>query len=344
MPCDPRTAQALEALAGPRAAFHSAVAAAVGEVGAYLAARRGASADGRVRRTADELGAFAAGRIDVERFSTLLSREDGLDPLTLARVERAHQTLVRLVEGGDALYCARVPAGGDLRDTVGEALARVGRAFSAARAVETVRSGRPAAKDLDESAAGFAFRRWNRAEKRIAPPLVVEVAGADLQVGGLAEFLDGAQKIVLLISGEAPPAPLARLITPGVLVMQSADPGDLARVASTSGPAIAALVPEGAARFVHTPGAEHLWARIEVQQLPDDEPRGSLGALSAFQRTEELGQLRALVTAPPAPAEAEPPQAEASTPAGRAVEPSPPDPADRLASWLLSQAAPDRSS
>jgi hypothetical protein len=34
---------------------------------------------------------------------------------------------------------------------------------------------------------------------------VVEVDGGDLQAGGLAEFLDGAQKIVLVVRGPAPP-------------------------------------------------------------------------------------------------------------------------------------------
>lgn len=341
MPSEARIRTALEALSALREAFRSAVAAAADEVGARLASHR-RPADGRVERTAVELGVFALGRLSVERFSALFAGGEALDPSTLARMERAHATLVQTVARGDELFVARVPPGGELRAVVARALAEAGRAFGAARAAEMARLGRHRAEELDDYVGGFAFRRWNRAERQIAPPLVVEVDGGDAQAATLAEFLDGTQKIVLVLRGEAPPAVLARLITPGVFVLQTADATELARLAAVSGPAIAALVPEDAARFVHQPGDAPACERLSVQWLPEQTPRAALGSFTAFQQAEELALLQELATAPSAGSGAEPPQRTASpeasaaptAPAGAAAA----DPADRLAAWLLRQA------
>jgi hypothetical protein len=209
---------------------------------------------------------------------------------------------------------------------VGAALAAAGRAFGAAQLVELIRSGRWNPTAQAELLGPFSFRRWNRAERQIAPALVVEVDGSDLHAGGLGEFLDGAQKIVLVVNAPAPPAPLVSLITPGVYVAQVTDPAELDELARIPGPAVAAVMPEGAARFVHRPApGRPLGERLSVGFLPGDESCATLARYSAFRQQEELEQLRELA-AVPAPAAADP-------------DPAPPaEQVDRLAAWLLRQA------
>ncbi len=93
-----------------------------------------------------------------------------------------------------------------------------------------------------------------RGRARLCPPLVIEVEGQDLRPASLAELLEGGQKIVLVVNGPAAPAPLVRLITPGVTVIQTDDPAELSALGAVDGPGIAALMPEGAAKFMHIPG------------------------------------------------------------------------------------------
>lgn len=334
MPSDVRTGQALRALHAPRERFASAVAAAVEEVRGFLDSHR-PSFDGRAtNRAATELGAFAAGHIDPERFGALLGGGGALDGTAIARVERALHELQRVAAAGDALFLADVGEHADLHMVVGHALASAGRAFGAAQAVARVRAGRAADGVLLEP---FPFRRWNRAERQIAPPLVVEVPGAALHAGALAEFLDGAQKIVLIVQPPAPPAALARLVTPGVLVMQTSDAAELAEVGAFPGPAVAALVPEGAARFVHRPGAGRTpGERLAVHELPDPSAIRPIDGMSAWHQREELGLLKEL-TGSSARVQG---SSERQEPPGTGhlnLEPALPD-ADRLAAWLLKQA------
>jgi hypothetical protein len=355
MPSESMRNAALEALKVPAESFRSAVAAAANEVGGRLAAQRDPG-DGRVARTAVGLGTFGARWVDAERFSALFGDSEVLDPVTLARVERAFETLSGVARAGDELLTVRVPAGSDLREAVAAALARAGAAFAAAREAELARLGRPS-EMADDGPPSLPFRFWNRAERRIAPPLVVEVEGGDAQTSGLAEFLDGGVKIVLVVRGAAPPALLARLITPGVMVIQSDDPGEISRLATTEAPAIAALLEGEAAHFVHTPGTGPVWERLEVRKLPKEGLWPALGSFTSFQQGEELALLRAHAVAPvaveavgPAPLpevalqEAPQPQvAETTAAAPNGGAPATPavltaaDPADRLADWLLSQ-------
>jgi hypothetical protein len=358
MPSEMTIAGALEALKAPAESFRSVVAAAANEVGGRLAARRDAG-DGRVARTAIGLGTFGARWVNAERFSALFGDSEVLNPLTLARVERAVETLNGIARSGDEIFTVHVPPGGDLRDEVGAALARAGAAFAAAREAELARLGRPPRR-AEDAPLTLPFRYWNRAERSIAPPLVVEVDGGDAQASGLAEFLDGGVKIVLLVRGAAPPALLARLITPGLMVVQSDDPAELSRLAATEAPAIAALVEGDAAHFIHTPGDGPVWERLEVKRLPAEGRRSSLGSFSTFQQSEEVALLRthaiapvaveALGTAPLPAADIRADQqpgipeltvapAVASNGEERAAPLAPPvsDPAGRLADWLLSQ-------
>jgi hypothetical protein len=175
---------------------------------------------------------------------------------------------------------------------------------------------------------------WSRRERDLAPPIVVEVDGADLRPGGLTEFLDGAQKIVLVVRGASPPAALARLITPGLLVMQTEDPADLAALTETDGPAIAALVTGDACRFVHLPTTDGGRGRLSVHHMPPSEPKRALGGISVFQQTEAMRHLAALAAGGTSGtvrvADPSGDGATASVPAASA--------ADSLAAWILRQA------
>jgi hypothetical protein len=303
MPCE----ELRPALARAREGFRSALAATAEQVRGFLAAARGGDGSG------DALGRFAAGRIDASRFDALFSRGRSADAAALAAAAAAQATLVEVAGLGDALFEAEAPPGASLRDVVAGALAEVGRAFGAARAFDLARGGRAAPP------GPLPFDRWSHAERLLAPPLAVRVTGAGLRAEGLAEFLDGAQKIVLDVRGPCPLAPLVRLVTPGVFVLQTADGAGLDRFGAWEGPGVAAVVPEGVARFAHDPAAgSHPWERVTIGFLP--EARAGAGR-SRSEQAEERRQLEALAARP----FAEP--APFAAPAG--------DPADRLAAWLL---------
>jgi hypothetical protein len=241
--------------------------------------------------------------------------------------------MTELAKRNHDLFFAHVPPGGDLRATVAKALEEIGRAFGAVRIFELTRSGSYGGNEHARSLGSFPFQKWSKGERRLAPPLVVAVDGADLRAEMLADFLDGVQKIVLVVRGPCAPAPLVRLITPGTFVIQTGDATGLDRLAAYAGPGIGALVPDGAARFTHDParGAE-IWNRLTIESAPAKEPRLSVGGRSGSQQAEELRQLMALAAAPSGA-----PSAGAATPVAAAPA-TPADPVDKLAAWLLSQA------
>jgi len=327
MPSEERVALALEALQGPLSSFRATLGATTDEVRRYL---RGCDSgrEGKIARAAAELGPLAAGRIDIERFAAMFGEDRGADPLSVAAVRRALETFGELAARTESLCRAEVPPGGSLLATVADALAEIGRAFEAARIIQDARAGRVGAGRESRAPGPLPFSRWTRIERRLALPLVVTVQGSDLRPAGLAEFLDGRQRFVLVVEGECPPAPLVRLVAPGTFVAQTGDRPALDRLAAWQGPGIAALVPEGAARFVHDPAAgSQPWDRVTVEFLPETAPRRAIGGMSATQQQEELALLRNLASRPPAAA----PGPEL-VPAGAAAEP-----ADKLAAWLLNQ-------
>jgi len=334
----------LEVLAEALAPFRSALAATIEEVRSSLATR---GANGEVTENETfELGRFAAGRIDIERFSALVAHEEPLDASATAHVERAFSTLQSLAARRGGLFRVDVPPGGDVRDAVAGALADVGGAFGAARAIELTNAGRFNESEHTDILRRLAFPRWNRAERRLAPPLVVSVDGTDLQPSGLAEFLDGGLKIVLVVRGKSAPAPLARLVTPGTYVVQTGDVEGLAGLAASDGPGLGAILPEGAARFVHDPAGGDGWAaRMSVDHLPESLPRKVVGGASAAQQREDLAHLNALVNAlanaavdSAGASAAETNAAVAAVTQAETAEVGAEDPAGKLAAWLLDQA------
>jgi hypothetical protein len=229
---------------------------------------------------------------------------------------------------GDGLFHVDVPSGARLGIAVNAALGGVGRAFGAIMLADIVRGGRYQSVQHDRLLDEAEFLAWNKAERRVAPPLVIEVDGADLHAGALSDFADGRQKLVLVVRGACGPAPLARGITPGTLVLQTSDGSGLERVAAFDGPAIAAMVPEGAATFLHDPlGGRESWQRLTVTHLPE-APKRAIGRLSAFQIGEDLRLLGDLARTPFAV-----PGANGSS--AHAVGAT--DAVDKIASWLLGQ-------
>jgi hypothetical protein len=326
MPSDPRTAAALAALKAPRERFQSAVAATLEEVRVYLDTHRAAAED-RLAVLAAELGPVGTRHIDVRRLAGLVAAGPALAPAINAVAQRALDVLQDVAAGGDERFTLDLPAGESLYGAVTERLADLGRAMGAARVVDAARNGRYRAAEHDRWLGRFPFASWSQAERTVAPPLVIEVDGADLRPAGLAEFLDGGARVVLVVRGESSPAPLVRLVTPRTFVAQATDEAAVKRLAAWDGPGIVALVPERTARFVHDPAAgAALAARLVVTETPELDHRKRTGAFTVAQQTEELEQLRALQSA-----------ATAATAMPAATAESA-DPVDKLAAWLLRQA------
>jgi hypothetical protein len=351
MPSDEKAGAVLSILAEPAGRFSEAVMLSIEDVQGFLATHRDPEEDATTRVQA-ELGSFAAGRIDTERFAALMQDHQELDHEVRHELEVALETLTRLHERGDKLFGARVAPGGDLRDTVARAYAEIGKAFAAARLVRAAQAG-GGEEELDASKKGFPFRNWSAEERAIAPPVVVTVHGEDLEAGGLSEFMDGSAKVVLVVDGSAPVAPLSGLLFADRWVEQTGDPADLSGLAGFDGPGVAAVLPEGAATFRHDPGAA---PALTVTALPDEAPRHRVGITTPGRQAADLNHLRnwdeASASGPPpgpaegatpaseTPAPAAAPAAAAAAPESPATPPAPaaPDEAGQLAGWLLQQA------
>ncbi|MDT8435791.1 MAG: hypothetical protein RRA92_03450 [Gemmatimonadota bacterium] len=328
MPSEETIRSALGAVAGAREDFRNALVRTVDQLRGSLVTRE-SDPDGTLRRTGAELGPFAAGRIDPARFASLLAPGDTLDPDGRTVIERAVEVLSGLLDQGDDLFVARLPEGGRLVEAVRDALAEAGRAFGAARCAELARTGRFRADDHREWLDRFPPEAWSRRERDTAPPLVVSLRGSDLRPAGLSDLLDGVQKLVLVVDGEAPPAALARCVSPGVHVLQCADAQGLGALADAEGPAVVAIVP-GGAEFAHRPagdGARGL--RLTVSSLPEREPKRALGSISVWRQVDDLRLLRALA----APGGG----AGAADAAGDGAAAGPATDADLLAAWILRQ-------
>jgi len=329
MPSDERIELALKTLSAQTKSFRSALANTIEQIRNFQASH-GSSTEGKVARIKEELGPFATDLIDADKFAGLFADSLKLDTVTLETIDKALETLTDLVSRGDNLFLVEVAEGEHLTDRVAAALEDLGRAFGAARVFEMSKFGRFPDNEHARSLGSFPFHRWSKGERRMAPPLVVSVDGADLRAAGLAEFMDGLEKLVLVVRNESTPVPLVRLITPGTFVQQTVDPADLDKLASWNGPGVAALVPESAARFVHDPGAgADAGGRLAVNRLPEERRRKPVGGVSVSQQSEELLQLESLAGQVRATQPAEP------VVAGAAVSS---DPVDKLAAWLLSQA------
>ncbi len=326
MPSDPRVTKALAALAQPIAEFRAAVQGALAQADDFLAAQN-ADAATQAARAAAELGAFAATHVDAAKFAAMFPAVAKADKPSTAVLKKAATILRNVAAQGDAACLASVTEGHKLGATIDAALAAVGQAFGAIIITELVRGGRYKAAEHDRLLDPTEFRAWNNAERRFAPPLVVEVDGVDLHAGALLDFADGREKIVLVVRGAAPPAALVRCVTPGTFVLQTVDGTGLDRLAGYEGPAIAAFLPEGAATFMHDPTAgKEPWQRLTVPFLPAG-PFKAVGGFSAWQMEQDVKMLADLARTPFAVPATPGAKGAPALGAGEAV--------DRIAAWLL---------
>ncbi len=311
-----RVDTAKRALVGHIAAFRTAADNTMQGLRAVVESAQ-ASRDEKLARAAKELGPFAAPHIDAVRFAALTSGQVHLEPMVVEAARWADKELSQLLARGDAAFFPQVEPGQSLHDCVERALAGLGRAFQAARIMAQAAKGgsfRPAG-----DAVGFPFASWSKAERAMAPPLIVAARGADIKASALAEFLDGGQKIVLLVNGPAPAAPLARLITPNTFVAQSTDGADLPLLAQHQGAGIAAWFEQAAASFVHHPRAGG-GQKVILRSVPKTLTK--IEGTTVSQQQEELAVLTTLASAPGKGDEAVPTD----------------DKVDKLAAWLLKEA------
>jgi hypothetical protein len=336
MPSDNRIDEILELLGSARESHLSAIRLAADEMQSYLAVCRESSEE-LAARAAGELGSFAAGRINIQKFAGTFYATQAASAEAIAAVEKALGVLRELEGLGSELFSVSVEPGEELRHSIDTAFARSGRAFGAARVFEQVRTRRYDPEKHDHLLERFPFHAWNRAERRLAPPLVVSVEGSALSAASLADYLDGSARLILVVRGPAAPAPLARLITPGTFVAQISSPADLTKAIDSTAPAIAAIMPEGSALFTHDPaGGREMSDRLVVQHRPTRDPRRAIGRNSAAQQADELRLLDMLTAPEPVPAKAAASsRTSAETPPAAPAPPA--DPADRLANWLLQQ-------
>jgi hypothetical protein len=329
MPFEDLSAEAWAALAAPRERFHSTLATTAENVRVLLEETRSA-AEGHLGRFAAEFGALGDTYLDLGRLATMVGSGPSVAPSALAVVERAHAALTDLA--GRPAFTVRVPTGGSLADTVGTALADIGRAMGAARVVELARQDRYHPSEHERYLDAFPFGLWSQAERRLAPPLVVGLHGADLRPASLSEYLDGGVRLVLIVDAPATPAPLVRLIMPGVFVAQTTDVALVSRLAGRDGPGIVAIMPEGSAEFVHDPAAgTALGGRLTVTSQPAGTGLRRVGPFTVTQQRDELQQLSELASA-----RTEPVAAGAPAAPGDGKD----DPVGKLAAWLLTQADP----
>jgi hypothetical protein len=318
---DERMTLALRSVAGAIGVYRSSVITTLERVRGLLADGGGAS------RARQELGAFGATRINADRFAEL-SRGSAFDVVARARLTRCVEVLRELAELPDSAFAVDVASAVRPFAVAATTLARFGRAFGAAIAADLIRMGVFEQRQHNTLTEAWSFDRWTKAERRLAPPILLSVDGTDLCVGELAELLDGMQRIVLVVRGKCAPAPLVRLITPNTLVLQTSDTTGLDRFQTYAGPAIAALVSDESAAFLHDPDrGPAAWQRLQIWRRPASAPRRTIGVLSPRQQHEELLQLESLAVQPALPTAA----IDALVPRGEG------NATDRLADWLLAR-------
>lgn len=325
MQSDERTTTALSAL-GPRiAAFRLAISSTLERATNALASESGPSQAGVT------LGDFASGRIDAERFAMISAGSPPLDRAGRTVVKMAVTVLELLLRGLDDELVLTVESGESLATAIRERMETLGRVYRAATLIELVRRGTYDAVQHGPPSEGYAFEKWTIAERRLAPPLVVRLDGRDLDAFALAPFVDGWVRLILIVDGQCSPAPLARLVSPGVFVAQSGDTKVMDRLTEFDGPAVIAVMNGTEARFVHDPRAgSAIWQRIEITHMPDALPRKSVGTRSAWQQRDDLSHLKALIERPALPA-------DSAAALVASVGGNHSDPAERLTAWLLEQ-------
>ncbi len=324
MPSDAHTKH-LAAVAKPSLeGFRSSLATTIAQLQSLVAELEGDEA-ARSVHMAEHLGAFAQGRVNPNRFAQFAQGQQAATPAAAPVLQRAIAVLQEVHQAGTQLTHHTLQPGKNLRCLLSHSLRQIGRAFGAARVAQLATAGcfdeREHAPLLDQ----YLFRYWGPEQRKLAPMLVIHIEDGDVQATNLGEFLDGAVKVILNFGNLCSAAPLARLISPGVFVVQTTDPQLLAEFAAWDGPGVAAIVPQDCAQFVHNPLAgTALHQRLNLLHLPSHAPKHAFGGLSLQQQMEDVHQLQVL--------------AKAAESAPASEEASPARPVDKLAALLLNKA------
>lgn len=325
MPFDEQVSSALSALRPQLDVFRFGASSTLERARSMLTEDSGPS------RAGAALGSFANGRIDPDRFAMISAGSAPLDSLGRTLVERAVELLEPLVSGGNSEFVVHVKSGTSPGVAIRTRLSKLGAVFAAASVIDLVRRRVYDPTQRILSFGGYPFEKWNAGERRIAPPLIAEVDGADLDALELAPLLDGCVRLVLIVKGQCGPAPLARLISPGVFVAQTSDANVLEKLAELDAPAIVAVMNGPEARFIHDPrSGPTAWQRLDVSHIPSAISRKPIGNRSAWQQRDDLAHLEALAKHPLPFARL---IDETSSPTSQSNS----DSAERLAAWLLAQ-------
>lgn len=315
MPFDKKTADALAAIRPRKELFLSAIAATTEEIRGLLVGAGETAEDQTIA-----LGNFARGHVDVERFSAFTRAAAKVESTAETPIRSAQRELNDLLQIGDRLFVLELTEGANLGAQVAKRLATIGCAFAAAHVVELAKRGKYDEEKHAHLIDGLAYADWSQAERALAPGLVIELNGADFTPAQVAPYLDAGMKMVFVVDGDAPPAAMSRLVTPGVFVQQAGEEAGLEAFASFEGTAVAALLPKGAVEFVHDPAAgETTFERFTTLTLPREIRKRTIGGTSPAQQAEDLALLKAL--------------SEVSAPGGETAS----DPAGKLSAWLMSQ-------
>lgn len=315
MQFEEKKACALDAVRPRIDQFHAALAVTYEQVRGLLAGSGDSEAD-----RSEQLGYFARGKVNSERFNTFASKPAHIAPEADAPVRAARDILKSLLEEGDKLFVIDTIPGRGLGHQLSVKLAHIGRAFAAARVVALAKNGAYKEDKHAESLMRFPYAIWNSSERALAPGLVVNVSGEDFKPSSIVPLLDTNMKIIFNVSGDAPAAALARVISPRVFVQQITGEPDLKAFKAYKGIAVAGFLPDTAVDFVHDPSAgSTTYERFVSITFPKEVRKRPIGGISPAQQAEDYTLLESLSVPPEI--------------AGEAAS----DPAGKLSAWLLSQ-------
>ncbi len=333
MPSDALVEKAIEVTADARESFITAVRMAADQISAQVRSHDTPASE-TLDQVAAELGAFAEGLIDASRFPAQVGESNTLDDSSADLLRRAGEALDGLSGAKPEDFVLTVSEGGDVSAAVTKALARLGRAFGAAELAKQARVGGGGTDAALDRLSSYPAAEWRVRERELAPPLVISTPGSGLDLAGLRNLLEGRQILVLLAEGPCPPAPLAPLLSPGVFLLQTTNPDELSGLGDIEGPAVIAVLPEGAAEWVHDPrGGDTLSARLTVRALPDGDDIGPIDGLSVWRQREDLEHLAVMADASKGGS------AAGAAPSANGVQgDEPAEPVDLLAAWLIRQA------
>ena len=315
MPSEQLSKIALEAIRPRLEMFHSAIAVTPEDIRGLLSGSGESSDDQSIA-----LGHFAKGHVDVERFSAFSKQSSRVDSEAEKPIRAAQDVLKKLLHESDELFVLKLAPGDNLATMVDHRLAVIGLAFAAAHVVDLAKRGKYREEEHSPLLEGLRWADWSRAERALAPGLVIELPGTEFVPAQVAPYLDAGMKIVFVVDGDAPAAAMSRLVTPGVFVQQASGEVPLEAFTAFEGTAAAALLPKGVVSFLHEPDAgETTFERFTTLEFPREIRKRAIGGISVAQQAEDYALLEALAVVPGATGEA------ASDPAGK------------LSAWLLNQ-------